>query len=130
MGDHPQATARLTEGLALSRQSDDLQGAIRALRLRGLTARWQGRYTEALPDLEEALVLSRQSSDEIAAAMALCELAVVAREWHSDNVVARSYLEEALEFFRRSENHQKISECLFNLGSLARTRQDLDESDG
>jgi predicted ATPase/DNA-binding SARP family transcriptional activator len=68
----------LAEALPILRSIDDKIGLVRLLGIQGYVAIRAGRYTEAVPYLEETVVQSREIGDESAVVWALANLGCVA----------------------------------------------------
>ncbi len=110
---------------ALARPTTQAQTAVRAEALNGagLLARYQGDYTAAQMQFEEALALFRELGDQRGIAAALNNLGIAAY-YQSDYRTARRLFEESLALRRETGDKQGIASSLSSLGAAAQAQGD------
>jgi len=87
--------------------------------------RGQGRFDEARPWVEEAVVIARELGDRVRLALTLRSLGWAALD-QRDYRVARSVVEESLALYRTMGNEGEIGRSLNFLASLARVQGDYE----
>ena len=114
-GDYEQATARLSESLALQRQLGDKRGIASALNHLGRVFYLRGDYKGAISLLEESLAIRRQLGDRKGMADSLGHLGLVLKAL-GDYERAITLHEESLALQRELADKRGIATALSNLG--------------
>ncbi len=116
LGNPEDAEKSYKAALALERDIGDKSGlAITLMDLSTLLDETFGRANEALPLLQEALTITRETGDRSMEARALNNLGAtyLARGQYSD---AQTYFERALEIRQQAQSPQETADTLHNLG--------------
>jgi DNA-binding SARP family transcriptional activator/tetratricopeptide (TPR) repeat protein len=114
-GDHPAATAVLTEALTMYRDLGDLRGEANALRSLGIVRRLTGDFPGAAQALEQALDIGRKVGDRLGVANSLRHLAAM-RRLRGDYPGAVRFLEQALDLYRDLDDRLGEAHVLNDLG--------------
>jgi predicted ATPase len=123
-GNYDRAEAAFTHAVRLARDRDDAAALALALRRHGTMCLWRGDNPQAAVDLQEALLLARESGIDADLAAVLNGLGVLAEQGYKDDARARELYEESLMLFRRVGDQQRASYCLHNLGNIAHNAGD------
>ena len=121
--DYEQATALLTEALALSRQLGDSRLRAAALNNLASVVRDQGDYRRAGALFEESRDLLRTLGDEGRVALLTTNLGVIAHE-QGDYARAAALYEEALTLSRALGDKHNVAMALNNLGNIRLSQGD------
>ena len=90
----------------------------------GQIACFRGRYSEAVPYIEESLSIARDLDDKYRIAAALQPLSM-ARLGLGDGGAARRHAEEAVELLRDKQHGHELAAALISLGQLHRVQGEL-----
>jgi predicted ATPase/DNA-binding CsgD family transcriptional regulator len=114
-GDYIQAAERLSESLALFRETDERLSSMVALLRLGTAATAQGHYERAERLINEALTMAQGSGQNDLIALGPYELALAALGL-DDLVRAETLLSESLALHRRLDDPWGTANCLDTLG--------------
>ncbi len=118
LGEHIQATAKLTRALTLAETLPAPHLAADCQRALGVVARWQGDHIEARSHYEEAIARYYQLGDQAGASKGLHNLGILM--WHMGNYAeARLHFSHALEEYRASGHQYMEGHTLNLLGSVS-----------
>ncbi len=115
--DFSTASALLNEGLALSRDLGDKEGAAYALNYLANVADDLGNFAEARRLYEESLSLFREIEDNWGVALVLNNLGVGAR-YQGEYEQATRFHEQSLKLFTELGDKRRVAHSLINLGSV------------
>jgi class 3 adenylate cyclase/tetratricopeptide (TPR) repeat protein len=128
VGDHLAAVQHLEQGLALARQTNDLQAETDALSKLGMMASEQGTFDKAQRYLDEALVLAREQEDPACLALTLATFSSVAWRW-GDLEQAEKRCHESLAIYRELDDRRHIARTLNFLGVFATLQENYDQAE-
>jgi non-specific serine/threonine protein kinase len=124
-GDPALAQRRFEQSLALYRELGDEWGIATTLTYLGNIAFFGAEYSVARVLLEEALGLFRKISQTWGIAVALYSLGLALLSQREDYLLARAYLQEALEILRGLGDLRGLIRVAAGLGRLALDKHDL-----
>ena len=99
----------------------------RALHTVGQVCYFMGRYSEALPPLEEALAIARELGDRARVVMVLQELGMTALGL-ADNEGARRHLQAGLELARQGQDKRALATAVNAMAQLCRSFGELEQA--
>lgn len=111
------AALRIEAALGVTRRTAAVQAH------RGVMARGQGRYRDAIDLVEDSLALARADGDELGVAYALFRLGLVTRE-HGEYERAAAAYHECLAVYERLGDRTGASFAILGLGDIARDQGD------
>ena len=111
------ASLRIEASVGITRRTAAVQAH------RGVMARGQGRYREAIDLVEDSLALARADGDELGVAYALFRLGLVTRE-HGEYERAAAAYHECLAAYERLGDRTGASFAILGLGDIARDQGD------
>jgi predicted ATPase/class 3 adenylate cyclase len=128
LGDCLLAVGHLEQGLALARQTNDLQAEIEALNTLAQVASEQGTYDKAQRYLDEVLALAREQDDLACVASTLSMLSTIAWRW-GDLEQAEKCCHESLAIYRELDDRRRITSLLNVLGILDTLQENYDQAE-
>jgi predicted ATPase len=128
VGDHLAAVQHLEQGLALARQTSDLQAQTDALSKLGMMASEQGTFDKAQRYLDEALVLAREQEDPACLALTLGTFSGAAWRW-GDIEQAAECCHESMAIYRELDDRRQIARMLNLLGIFATLQKNYDQAE-
>jgi len=111
------AALRIEAALGITRRTAAVQAH------RGVMARGQGRYRDAIDLVEDSLALARADGDDLGVAYALFRLGLVTRE-HGEYERAAAAYHECLAVYERLGDRTGASFAILGLGDIARDQGD------
>ncbi len=111
------ASLRIEAALGITRRTAAVQAH------RGVMARGQGRYRDAIDLVEDSLALARADGDDLGVAYALFRLGLVTRE-HGEYERATAAYQECLAAYERLGDRSGASFAILGLGDIARDQGD------
>ncbi|MEZ5408808.1 MAG: BTAD domain-containing putative transcriptional regulator [Acidimicrobiales bacterium] len=111
------ASLRIEAALGVTRRTAAVQAH------RGVMARGQGRYRDAIDLVEDSLALARADGDELGVAYALFRLGLVTRE-HGEYERAADAYRQCLAVYERLGDRTGASFAILGLGDIARDQGD------
>ena len=122
--DFPSADAFFAAGRQLDQALGKTDRVTQVLAHRGIMARGQGQYAEAIALVEESLALARSTENLASIAYALFRLGVIMREW-GQYARATIIYEECVAVYRTLGDRRGEAFCLLGFADIGRDQGDV-----